>query len=175
MAKERLPMHRVREVLRLKYVCCLSNRKIARACGVDRDTVGMYLKRAKTAGIGWPLPEGLADSELEAQLFPRLVQKPPGTQRSLPDCQYIYEELRSYKKKVSLTLMQLWFEYKEQHPEGYQCVLPASGRISEEAGVFDVGVTARRARGPWLSAAARGRWLGGNSRASTAAASAGPL
>lgn len=59
MAKERLPMHRVREVLRLKHVCGLSNRKIARACGVDRDTVGMYLKRAEKAGLGWPLPESL--------------------------------------------------------------------------------------------------------------------
>ena len=61
-------MHRVREVLRLKHVCRLSNRKIARACGVDRDTVGMYLKRAEKAGLGWPLPEGLADSEIEARL-----------------------------------------------------------------------------------------------------------
>lgn len=86
MAKERLPMHRVREVLRLKHVCRLSNRKIARACGVDRDTVGMYLKRAEKAGLGWPLPETLVDSELEACLFPKLAQKPPGTQRSLPEC-----------------------------------------------------------------------------------------
>jgi transposase len=120
MAKERLPMHRVREVLRLKNACRLSNRKIALACSVDRDTVGMYLKRAEKAGLGWPLLESLTDCEIEARLFPKLVQKPPGSQRALPDCQYIYEELRSYKKKVSLTLMQLWFEYKESHPEGYQ-------------------------------------------------------
>ena len=86
MAKERLPMHRVREVLRLKHVCRLSNRKIARACGVDRDTVGMYLKRAEKAGLGWPLPEGLADSEIEARLFPKVIQKPPELQRALPDC-----------------------------------------------------------------------------------------
>lgn len=120
MAKERLPMHRVREVFRLKYVCRLSNRKISLACGVDRDTVGMYLKRAEKAGLDWPFPETLTDGELEARMFPKAAQKPAESQRVLPDCRHIYEELRSYKKKASLTLMQLWFEYKEAHPEGYQ-------------------------------------------------------
>jgi transposase len=113
-------MHRVREVFRLKHVCRLSNRKIALTCGVDRDTVGMYLKRAEKAGLAWPFPETLTDGELEARMFPKSGPKPEEPQRAQPDCQYIYEELRSYKKKVSLTLMQLWYEYKEAHPEGYQ-------------------------------------------------------
>ena len=43
----------------------------------------------------------------------------PGLERPLPDCPYIYDELRSHKK-VSLTLMQLWIEYKERYPEGYE-------------------------------------------------------
>jgi transposase len=112
-------MHKVREVLRLKYACGLSNRGIAGAVGVDRDTVGMYLKRAERAGLGWPLPEGLADDEIERRLFPKPVQ-PAGPQKPLPDCQHIYDELRAHKKTVSLTLMQLWFEYKERHPDGFQ-------------------------------------------------------
>ncbi len=37
----------------------------------------------------------------------------------MPDCQYIYAQLRAYKK-VHLTLTQLWLEYKEGHPDGYQ-------------------------------------------------------
>jgi len=119
MAKERLPMHHVREVFRLKYDCRLSNRKIARACGVDRETVGMYLKRGVKYGLSWPFPAELTDAEIEARLFPKPAQ-PEGAQRPPPDCQYIYEELRSYKKKVSLTLMQLWIEYKERHRDGFQ-------------------------------------------------------
>ena len=113
MAKERLPMHRVREVCRLKYDCRLSNRKIARACGVDRDTVGMYLQRAEKSGLRWPFPAELTDAEIEARLFPTPAQ-PAGAQRPPPDCAYIYEELRSHKK-FNLTLMQLWVEYKEIH------------------------------------------------------------
>jgi len=111
-------MHRAREVFRLKYDCRLSNRKIARACGVDRDTVGMYLKRAEKAGLRWPFPAELTDAEIEARLFPKPPQ-PAGAQRPLPDCAYIYEELRSHKK-LNLTLMQLWIEYKERHPAGFQ-------------------------------------------------------
>jgi len=67
-------MHRIREVLRLKYACRLSNRKVAHACGVDRDTVAVYLKRAEKAGLSWPLPEGLSDVEIEARFFPTPVQ-----------------------------------------------------------------------------------------------------
>lgn len=118
MAKERLPMHRVREVCRLKYDCRLSNRKISRASGVDRESVGMYLRRAEKAGLRWPFPAELTDAEIEARLFPKPAQ-PAGAQRPPPDCQYIYEELRSHKK-INLTLMRLWIEYKGLHPGGVQ-------------------------------------------------------
>ena len=44
----------------------------------------------------------------------------PGARRPEPDCQYIYEELRSHKK-LNLTLTQLWAEYKDAHPtDGYE-------------------------------------------------------
>lgn len=119
MANERLPMHQVREVLRLKYACRLSTRKVARICGINRETVAVYLSRAEKVGLAWPIPEGMPDAQLDILLFPPAA-KPPGPERPLPDCQYIYEELRSYKKKVSLTLMQLWIEYKERHPDGLQ-------------------------------------------------------
>ena len=32
-------------------------------------TVHEYLERAAAAGIGWPLPEGWGEEELEAKLF----------------------------------------------------------------------------------------------------------
>lgn len=118
MPNERLPMHQIREVLRLKSSCRLSNRKIARACGVNRETVAVYLKRAEKLGLSWPIPDGLTDVQLDALLFP-LPANPPGPERPLPDCAYIYEELRSHKK-LNLTLMQLWMEYKERHCEGLQ-------------------------------------------------------
>ena len=74
MANERLPMHQVREVLRLYHECALSRRKIGRAVGVDRETVGRYLERAEKAGLRWPAAASLSDGEIEAKLFPKPAQ-----------------------------------------------------------------------------------------------------
>lgn len=111
-------MRKIKEVLRLKHACGLSNREIARSCDVARSTVGDYLMRAEAAGLSWPEAADLSDTELEARLFP--PEHVPGSlHRREPDCEYIYQELRQYRK-VNLTLTQLWLEYKEQHPDGYQ-------------------------------------------------------
>lgn len=65
MAAERLPMRKVREVLRLKYACGVSERVIARSVGVSRSTVAEYLRRASVIGLGWPLPADLDDAALD--------------------------------------------------------------------------------------------------------------
>jgi transposase len=118
MAKARLSMRKIKEVLRLKYHCALSRRQIAQICQVSRSTVADYLYRAEKAGISWPLPEGLTDPELEQKLFPShtvtaFAAKP------LPDFDYLYQELKAHKK-FNLTLDLLWREYQEQYPDGYQ-------------------------------------------------------
>ena len=118
MANARLSMRKIKEVLRLKYNCALSRRQIAHSCQISRSTVGDYIYRAEKAGIGWPLPEGLTDEELEQRLFPPQPTV-PGSARPLPDCDYIYQELKTHKK-FNLTLDLLWREYKEQHADGYQ-------------------------------------------------------
>ena len=118
MAKRRLPVRKIKEVIRLKYTCDLSNREIARSCNVAQSTVGDYLRRARAAGVIWPEAAGFSDAELEARLFPT-EHVPSSVHRPPPDCEYIYQELRRYRK-INLTLTQLWLEYKEQHPDGYQ-------------------------------------------------------
>ncbi len=111
-------MRKIKEVLRLKYDCGLSAREIARSCRVSRSTVADYIMKAKAAGISWPEAAALTDTRIEEQLFP--VQRiPSSAQRPAPDYEYIYNELRTYRK-VNLTLIQLWLEYKEKHPDGYQ-------------------------------------------------------
>jgi hypothetical protein len=69
MAKERLTVRKIKEVLRLKYEARLSNRAIAGVCKVSNSTVGEYLKRADAAGISWPLAE-IGEEELYQILFP---------------------------------------------------------------------------------------------------------
>jgi len=110
-------MRKIRDVLRLKE-SGRGHGEIARSCGIAHSTVLEYLRRAGAAGLSWPLPEGLSDAELEIRLFAaQALKRDPDI--PLPDCQYIYDELRDHRK-VNLTLTQLWVEYKERTPEGYQ-------------------------------------------------------
>ena len=62
-------MRKTKEVLRLRLELGLGQRQIARSCGMGLGTVHDYLERAAAAGIGWPLPEGWSEEELEAKLF----------------------------------------------------------------------------------------------------------
>ena len=72
-------MRKIKEVLRLKYSHALSERQIARSCGISRSTVAEYLMRARAAGLGWPLPDDLDEAGIEAKLFPSWVgQGDPG-------------------------------------------------------------------------------------------------
>ena len=118
MANRRLPVRKINEILRLKHACGLPERQIARSCNVARSTVADYLRRAKAAGVNWPEAVGLSETQLEGRLFPT-EHLPSSVQRPPPDCDYIYNQLRSYRN-VNLTLVQLWLEYKERHPDGYQ-------------------------------------------------------
>ena len=59
MAFKRLSMRKIQRVLRLFFEAGLSIRAIARSVQASPSTVGDYIRRAKTAGLSWPLPETL--------------------------------------------------------------------------------------------------------------------
>src|SRR5215471_7633293 len=98
MPRERLSMRKIREVLRLRLQCGLSKRQIAASCSVGLGTVYEYVRRARDAGLSWPLPEGLDDAALERLLF--LPPRPASTTRPLPEWQRVGRELR--RKGVTL-------------------------------------------------------------------------
>ena len=114
MANNRLSMRKIAEVLRLYHQAGLSHREIARSVGASPTTVGEYLRRAKLAGLSWPLPEGADHDQLEGRLFP---PTPPSTVvRPAPDWPAVHAALRH--KGVTLDL--LWQEYKAAQPDGYR-------------------------------------------------------
>ena len=55
-------MRKIHDVLRLHAVG-LSKRRIAVGLNIGRTAVGDYLRRARRAGLAWPLPEGLSDAK----------------------------------------------------------------------------------------------------------------
>ena len=93
MPTPRLPMRKIREVLRLKHDQGLSHRAVARACSLGVGTVTLYLQRATDRGVSWPVPAELDDAVLEARLFPRAA---PLRDRVRPDCAEIHRELHAH-------------------------------------------------------------------------------
>jgi len=53
MARRRLSMRKVKQILRLKFEVAMSNRAISRACNVGRETVRDYLIRFQSCGLTW--------------------------------------------------------------------------------------------------------------------------
>jgi transposase len=130
MPTERLPMRKVREVLRLKHACGASDRLIAQSLGIGRTTVGEYLRRAAVVGMTWPVE--LDDAELERLLFtPAGFYE--GPTRPQPDWSRMHAELR----RRGVTLLLLWEEYRAEHADGY-----GYSRFCDLYGEWRKGVTA---------------------------------
>lgn len=114
MAKGRLSMRKIREILRLKYEGGHSNQVIAKSIGVSSSTVSETLKRAKDAGITAPLADDFDEAALIEQLYRKHGDRINTKDRGDIDWVYVHNEL----KRKHVTLMLLWQEYKEKNPKG---------------------------------------------------------
>lgn len=112
MPRPHISMRKIRDALRLSLHEGLSLRDVAASLQMPFTTVGDHVRRAKAAGLSWPLPEGLDDVALEALLF---AVAAPVRARPVPDWGRVHVELR----RPQVTLMLLWLEYKEVSPDGY--------------------------------------------------------
>lgn len=115
MARERLPMRNVREILRLRWERGLKVREVARSVGVSTGVVSKTVARARGLELTWAAVEALDDQALESRLYGcrEVVGK---CNRPLPDPLWIHLELK--KKGVTLELLHL--EYLQNEPEGYR-------------------------------------------------------
>ena len=113
-AKRRLTMRAIRHILRL-HASGASDRSIGRSVGAARSTVQDTLKRAKAAGLTWPLPADLTDTLLEQRLFARSGVKTGLRRRPEPDWAALAREM----KRPGVTMTILHEEYRAACPEGY--------------------------------------------------------
>jgi transposase len=102
-----IAMRTIREVLRLKHECALSNAQIAAAVRIAKGSVANYLAAAESAGLTYQHTLALDDAALRARLQP----PPPGqSQFAQPDFAHVHRELR----RKGVTLQLLWEEYRAQ-------------------------------------------------------------
>ena len=85
-------MRKIREILRLALGEGLSRRADRGGHGPALHDRVRSLVRAAKAGLGWPLPDGMDDAQLEARLFakaeppPRRAGRCPTGRRSIASC-----------------------------------------------------------------------------------------
>jgi transposase len=113
MSGARLPMRKIVDVLRLS-AAGMSKRQISASLGISATAAGECIRRARRAGLGWPLPEGLAEEALERRLYPPPAEAAKD-RRPQPDWAAIWRELR----RPGVTLQLLWEEYRAANPDGY--------------------------------------------------------
>src|SRR5215211_1616430 len=115
MATERVPMRKIREILRLKWVLQRSHREVARSLGVSPGAVASAVGRARALALTWEAVEALSDDALEQRLYGPRAADVAG-QRPEPDLAWIHRELR----RPGVTLELLHVEYLGVSPTGYR-------------------------------------------------------
>ncbi len=70
MPNKRIAMHKIDEILRLRFEVGLSLCPISQCADVSTGAIQKLLKRLEAAGISWPLPDGMSDPRLASLLYP---------------------------------------------------------------------------------------------------------
>lgn len=102
--------------VRLSLEAGLSTRVVGERIGVGPRTVRDTLKRFVRAGLAWPVPGTISDTELEQLLYGAPGVKPGRRKVIESDWSVIAREL----KRKHVTLQVLWEEYIAEHPDGYR-------------------------------------------------------
>ena len=86
--------------------------EIAAATGSSTGTVSSLLGRARTAGIGWPLPDGIGSRELQDAIWPDRPPR-PDSGRLEPDWAAAAAELtrRRRPREPRVTRLELWDDH----------------------------------------------------------------
>lgn len=115
MPMKRIAMVKVREILRLKEQCRLTERAIARTMNVSRPVVKHYLEQLAAAHIDYAALAALGDDAVMSLL--------EGDAESRSErYQVLHQKFAAFAKELKhpgVTRLRLWQEYRAQHPQGY--------------------------------------------------------
>lgn len=102
-------MRTLKDVLRLRFQAQLSIRKIRSSTNLSVGAIQKIIQQAEQLDVGWPLPSGMSEAQLEALFYPSTTH---ATVRKFeqPDFSLMHREL----KRKGMTKQLLWEEYKQQ-------------------------------------------------------------
>ena len=115
MARKRIGMKKIREIIRFRETTDMSERKIARALNISRPVVAQYIKDFNASGLTYEQIKDMADSRLLSLFEKQKNRKCSKYEELSQQFPYVAIEL----KKTGVTLMTLWNEYQRGHPGGY--------------------------------------------------------
>jgi len=115
MARKRIGMKALRQVIELHHKTGFSNRQIAVASGVSRPVVADYIAAYDRSGLSWDEFAALSDSEAVLRLTPPKGDIDTRMAGAVAFFPYMLTELPG----VGVTREGLWGEYKLKHPDGF--------------------------------------------------------
>lgn len=104
-------MQRIKDVLRLKLELHHSHEHIAACLGISKGVVTKYVKLANSAGLHWPQIQAMDEVALHQRLMGGASLR--ASTYVAPD----YAKVRQELQRKGMTLMLLWQEHSERHPE----------------------------------------------------------
>jgi transposase len=115
MARKRIGMKKIREMIRLSAEGGMSQRQIARALRISRPVVAQYLSDFSASRLTYEQIRDVADSELLALFERRKVERSPKYEALTKLFPHYVKEL----KRPGMTRYTLWEEYIRTFPDGY--------------------------------------------------------
>lgn len=115
MGRKRIPMKKIRKILKLKYDANLSIREIARALDISKTIVGEYLGQFNASELTFEKAMSISDDDLVNHLQNHKEETSEKYKSLLAE---IPEIVKSLKSK-GMTRQLAWQEYIEKYPEGY--------------------------------------------------------
>ena len=116
MARKRISMKKIREIVRLKSTTRMSDRQIARALSISRPMVEKYWTSFTSSTYSFDQIKEMADSELISMIETPRIEGSSRYKTLAGKFPFFVVELQ----RTGVTLQLLWEEYKREHQDGFQ-------------------------------------------------------
>ncbi len=122
----RLPMRKIRDILRLRFECRLTIRQIAVSLRISTGVITKYLNLFVESGLSWPLPDEMDDTSLINRLSPEAINR---RYQGLTDPDWI--DVHRALKQKGMTKQLLWEEYCDVYPHSHYSYTQFCHRYNE--------------------------------------------